>query len=79
MTKGQKVTRFQIKSAAQNDTKDLRKENNEMKSETEIFSVNSFRVAIWMLMGQLTFGGVKNPYCARNNCNYNKNTLIKIK
>lgn len=46
MTKGQKVTRFQIKSAAQNDTKDLRKENNEIKSETEIFSVNSFRVAI---------------------------------
>lgn len=38
MTKGRKVTRFQIKSAAQSDTKDLRKENNEIKSETEIFS-----------------------------------------
>lgn len=48
MAKGQKVTRFQIKSAAQNDTKRLRKE---IKSETEIFSINSFRVAILMLMG----------------------------
>lgn len=64
MTKGQKVTRFEIKSGAQNDTKDLRKENNEIQSDTELFSINSFHdIAILILMGYLTLGGGNTFLC----------------